>query len=212
MLWAFFDESGWHAPRSEGGGLKKLTIGGCISSFDSWECLALEWASALKAMNVEVFHMVDFEGRKKPPYDAWSNDEREARLNALLNIIGRKGRDCYGFTNYFRPDDTTSSIYERCVHDLFVHMGAYDDQITLVFSDHPEYGRHQEILNKMAKYGLGLNISIRIGWPVDNCPLQVADLIAYEIRCEERLERPTRYPLKRLASLGCTFRSSGAVE
>jgi hypothetical protein len=68
MLWAFFDESGWHASREEGGRLKKLTVGGCIASFDSWECLSLEWSSALAAMNLPCFHMADFENRQ-PPHD-----------------------------------------------------------------------------------------------------------------------------------------------
>jgi hypothetical protein len=55
--------------------------------------------------------------------------------------------------------------------------------------------------------------SITIGYPIDMCPLQAADIVAYEIKCEERQEmRPSRYPMERLHQLGCTFRLSSAVE
>jgi hypothetical protein len=38
---------------------------------NNWECLSLEWSSALSAMNLPCFHMVDFENRQ-PPYDKWN--------------------------------------------------------------------------------------------------------------------------------------------
>jgi hypothetical protein len=76
MLWAYFDESGWHAPRDAGGRLKKLTVGGCTASFESWECLSLNWSSAIAAMKLSCFHMADFEARQ-PPYGHWTEVERK---------------------------------------------------------------------------------------------------------------------------------------
>jgi hypothetical protein len=214
MLWAYFDESGWHAKPSEGGGLKKLTVGGCVATFESWECLSAEWASAIAAMGIPCFHMKDFEARR-PPYDVWSNDQRKDRLNILLGILGAKGRHCYGFTNYARPGDTTSSIYERCAHDLLLELGTmYDDEFAIVFSHHPEFGRHTELLDLLLKHGMGKQIrSLTVAMPIDTCPLQAADIIAYEIRAEEREESVSmRYPLRRIQELGATFRFSGSAD
>ena len=213
-LWAYFDESGWHAPRDEGGRLRKLTVGGCISTFESWECFSLEWADAIAKMDLPYFHMADFEARKRPPYNTWTDDQRKNRLNALLNILGSKERHCYGFTNLARPNDTTSSIYERCAHDLLIELSMYDEQFAVIFAHHPEYGRHTQLLDLLIKYGMGKTIrSCTIMLPADTCPLQAADIVAYEISREEReLLIPTRYPLKRLQELGCTFRLSAAVE
>jgi hypothetical protein len=212
MLWGFFDESGWHAPRDKGGGLLKLTVGGCLASFDSWECLSMAWASALEAIGIRCFHMKDFEARKSP-YAGWGRKQREDRLNRLLEIIGAKDRHCYSFTNYWREDDKTSSIYERCAHDMLVELSMYDETFSLVFAHHPEFGRHSQLLDVLKKHGFGTTISsLSVATPTNTCPLQVADLIAYETSREERQTHRPRYPLERLQQLGCTFRLGSAVE
>lgn len=212
MLWAYFDESGWRAPRDAGGRLKKLTVGGCIASFESWECLSLHWSSALTAMKLPYFHMADFKS-KQSPYDHWTKDERKNRLNTLLTIIGGPDRHCYSFTNIARPDDTTSSIYERCAHDVLLELSMFGEEFAVVFAHHPEFGRHTELLDLMLKYGIGGTIrSCTVARPIDACPLQAADLVAYEMSKEERDTLiPTRYPLLRLQELGSTFRFCSAV-
>lgn len=63
MLSAFFDESGIHAPD---GRLIKLTIGGCLSDKASWDRLSEDWAKAIDAWGLDLFHMADFEARKPP--------------------------------------------------------------------------------------------------------------------------------------------------
>jgi hypothetical protein len=66
----------------------------------------------------------------------------------------------------------------------------------------------------LMRYGYGKLIkSITIGYPIDMCPLQAADIVAYEIRCEERQEmRPRRYPLERLHQLGCISGSQARLN
>jgi hypothetical protein len=211
MVWGFFDESGWHAKSS--GKLLKLTVGGCFATFESWECLSAEWASAITAMGISCFHMADFQARR-PPYNTWTEPQREDRLNVLLGILGAKDRHCYGFTNYARPGDTTASLYERCAHDMFVELSMYDEEFSIVFAHHPEFGRYAALLDPMLKYGAAKTIrSVTVALPVDTCPLQAADIIAYEIRCQEREELiPMRYPLRRLQELGATFRLVSAAE
>jgi hypothetical protein len=119
MLWAYFDESGIHAPD---GSLTKLTVGGMIASFESWERLSSRWSRALAAMDLPYFHMAHFQARK-PPYSNWTEEERRDRLNTLLEIIGEPDRHGYGFTNIARGGDTTRSLYERCAHDLLLKFG-----------------------------------------------------------------------------------------
>ncbi|MGA7789971.1 MAG: hypothetical protein WCA56_17615 [Xanthobacteraceae bacterium] len=205
-LWAYFDESGWHPG---GGALAKLTVGGCISSFEEWDRLEGYWADAIAEMGIDCFHMTDFEARV-PPYDKWTEAERKKRLNTLLNIIGQIKPACWGFTNYARPGESSRSIYERCAHDVLLELGLYDEQFAIVFAHHPEYGEHNELVGLLQKHGMGKAIkSLAIAKPIDACALQAADVIAYEFRCLEREElRPMRYPLKRLHELGCPFRSS----
>jgi len=213
MLWAFFDESGWHAPRDAGGHLRKLTVGGCVASFESWECLSLYWSSALTAMQLPSFHMAAFEARQTP-YNDWTEDERKNRLDTLLTIIGGPERHCYSFTNIARRDDTTSSIYERCAHDVLFELSMFDEEFAVVFAHHPEFGRHTKLLDLMLKYGIGGKIrSCSVALPIDTCPLQAADLVAYEMNKEERDTLVSRrYPLLRLRQLGSTFRFGSAAN
>ena len=184
MLWAYFDESGIHAPD---GSLTKLTVGGMIASFESWERLSSRWSRALAAMDLPYFHMAHFQARK-PPYSNWTEEERRDRLNTLLEIIGEPDRHGYGFTNIARGGDTTRSLYERCAHDLLLKFGTmYDDEFAVVFAHHPEFGRHIELLNRMVEHGMGKQIrSCSIAKPKDIPPLQAADIIAYEMAREER--------------------------
>ena len=151
---------------------------------------------------------------RRPPYDKWTATQRRDRLNILSGILGAKDRNCYGFTNYMRATDTTSSIYERCAHDIFLELSMTGEEIAIVFAHHPEFARHTELLGRMLKYGVGKSIrSVSVGQPVDTCPLQAADIVAYEIRCEEREELiPMRYPLRRIQQLGATFRLVSGVE
>lgn len=83
-----------------------------------------------------------------------------------------------------------------------------------MFAHHPEYARQAELYAKMIKHGMNEQVrACTLGRPIDFEPLQAADIIAYEIRCEEREDgRRRRYPLKRLSELGCTFRISASVD
>jgi hypothetical protein len=110
MFWAYLDESGWHAPKQSGGGLRKLTIGGCIAEERPWHRLSVDWADALARWNIDTFHMADFEARK-PPFHKWTEPERKERLNILLDLIGATKAHCYGFANIIREDDNTEKIY-----------------------------------------------------------------------------------------------------
>jgi hypothetical protein len=107
MLWAYFDESGFHAPQLNGGGWRKMTVGGCIADDEAWNQLSVDWSAALSIWGLPVFHMADFENRIAP-YDKWTPAQRTDRLNMLLGMIGRTKAHCCGFTNIFRDGDNTA--------------------------------------------------------------------------------------------------------
>lgn len=209
-LWAYFDESGWHPG---GGKLAKLTVGGCIANFETWEGLSICRASAIEKMGIPYFHMTDFEARRNL-YENWTNEERKNRLNILLDIIGAANPICCGFTNVARKGDTTETIYKRCAHDVLLELGLYEDEVVIVFAHHPEFAAYSPLHHMLMQWGYGKGIkSVTIGYPQEICPLQAADIVAYELRCHERDEmRPERYPLTRLHDLGCVFRSSSSVD
>jgi hypothetical protein len=219
MFWAYFDESGLHAPQVNGGGLRKLTVAGCIADEEAWNQLSVDWSAALSMWGLPVFHMVDFENRVAP-YNKWTPAERKERLNILLEIIGRTKAHCCGFTNIVRSDDNTAKVYERCVYDTFLELSMnWDEKFSIVFAHHPEYGKQEHLYTEMLAHGLrDQAMSCTIGHPINVVPLQAADIVAYEICKDERMgdERekltPRRYPLERLFALGCPFRLSSAVE
>ncbi len=84
----------------------------------------------------------------------------------------------------------------------------------IVFAHHPEFAAYSPLHQMLMQYGYGKAIkNVTIGYPKDLCPLQAADLVAYELRSLERDElRPMRYPLKRLHELGCAIRAASAAE
>jgi hypothetical protein len=213
MLWAFFDESGWHPT---GGELVKLTVGGCIASFENWQALSLDWSDAIKRMDIDMFHMTDFEKTKPPihPFDTWTAQQRKDRLNTLLGIIGTAKPFCCGFTNWTRPGESTASVYKRCTMDILLELGRYEDDFAIIFAHHPEFAAYSPLHEMLMEYGYAKGIkTCTIGYPIDLCPLQAADIVAYEIRCQEREDgRPMRYPMRRLQEMCGPFRISASVD
>jgi hypothetical protein len=210
---AYFDESGFHAPRSQGNGLIKLTVGGCIASAANWQQFSSDWATTIDSWGIPMFHMAKFEARVSP-FDKWTEHERKTRLNTLLEILGSTKAHCYAFTNIFRAGDDTGTIYERCIHDTLLELSMNEEKFTVCFAAHPQYKRQGQLLDKMTNHGMRVQIcSCSVGDPTDLLPLQAADIVAYEACREVREDgRPTRYPLKRLFGIGCTFRLSAAAE
>jgi len=165
-----------------------------------------------------MFHMTDFESRTGH-FNGWTEANRKARLNTLLEIIGSIKPHCYGFTNIVRAgEEDLPSIYERCAQEVLLALSRYSDDLSIIFAHHPEYKRHRGLYD--AFVGLGMEGKIRsctTAHPVDILPLQAADIVAYEVRCEAREgeregERPMRYPLNTLIDFGCSFRFSSAVD
>ena len=209
MMYGFFDESGVHA--TKGDRLLKLSVGGCLAPDNKWAALSTDWSIALQQMDILVFHMAAFESRRRP-FHLWDSDQRKSHLNRFLDLIGECKPYCFGFTNEIRQGEQFEAIYERCASDVmtFLCNANVEDDIALTFAHHPEYGRHSPLYELINSYASGSRVkSVDVARPIDTCPLQVADIVAYEVSRMQRDQlRPERYPLKRLCSLGCLFRFS----
>jgi hypothetical protein len=211
MICGFFDESGEHASKANGGRLLKLTVGGCLAPYDKWEALSADWGTALLKMGIPMFHMAAFENKNRP-FCCWDDDQRKSRLNLLLDLIGDCKPYCFGFTNEVRHGEKVEAIYERCASDVmtFLCNAEIEDETMLTFAHHPEFGRQSPLYKLINSYTLNSRVKrVDVAHPIDTCPLQVADIVAYEVKQTQRnQQRPERYPMKRLCNLGCLFRIS----
>jgi hypothetical protein len=207
MLWGFFDESGEHAPQNEGGQLIRLTLGGCWASFQQWEAFSLDWAAALDAFDIRVFHMTDFEANQGE-FKGWRDrlDDRRRLLNSLLDAIINHVPEFVGFSESTPNGDIDfKRIYESNIVSMLSNS-SFQHQPSIVVARHNDYGPSKigELVEAAERAFQHMGWSVKtwtVGDPAEFCPLQAADLIAYEIARHDRekeLRRPMRYPLRRL--------------
>jgi hypothetical protein len=213
MIWIYLDESGVH--NRESGRLEGLVLGGGISDFASWEALSLEWAATLDVFEISMFHMADFEARERP-FKGWPDTRRHTLLNALLDIA------CKHVPIFFGTVDKGDKSGFRARYDanlakaitrLWGAADRVDAPITVVLAAHAELsaehiGRHFAFWNQEGRLKLG-----GFANPACVCPLQVADIAAYEFSRAARSVRPAkmRYPLERLKSRTCCLMQAGMM-
>jgi hypothetical protein len=75
----------------------------------------------------------------------------------------------------------------------------FEQPISLVFAVHKEF-REQRIQQyyQLINWGDARLESVTVGDPESHCPLQVADLVAYEFSRQLRSNAPNRYPFNRI--------------
>jgi hypothetical protein len=213
MLWLYLDESGEH---NADGTLRRLTFGGGVAPFEAWAALALDWAAILESFNISMFHMTDFE-RWKPPFDfLLPNGERDHEkhnrlLSMLLDTMLKYVPAFWGVVDQpFNEDggrrfqDHYQSNLAKATKDLWVTSSISGMPITVVFARHNQYsaqriGRFFDLWKKQIGDSGHLEFG-GIGNPETICPLQVADIVAYEFSRATRDKQPEtmRYPLRRL--------------
>jgi hypothetical protein len=204
VLWAYFDESGEHIRKT--GKLCRLTVGGGLSTFENWQRIEREWRAALDSEGISVFHMTDFEASRRE-FAGWDIAKRRQLLMKLLDIVVADKMHVIGISTRV-PDETSAfrAAYERaavqaingaCTSNHLLYSDV--SRVNLVFARTKDFG--------MARIGAHCN-QIRGAYPqlgacdIDdprNCiPLQVADLLAYEVSHIDRSSMP-RYPFARLS-------------
>lgn len=214
MAWLYMDDSGEHGPD---GALLRFTLGGGISTIADWEALSYEWADHLRRFShhgIEWFHMVDFEARAKP-FNIIQGDERKALLNGLLDIILRYVPFFFGTTD----EPSAEPIWLRyggavikTQKEISAAGQTGASPITLVLAK--QQGIRAARLREMIDQWMDPSVFDfgGFGEPRKICPLQVADIVAYEFSRAMRLNKPEkeRYPLTRLKSArhGCHLLST----
>ena len=215
---AYFDESGTHI------GSKFVTVAGYLALSEKWLTFEAEWEQALKAFEIEMFHMSDF-ANQAPPFDNWPEEKRRACLQTLLNIINRHAAMSVGFTIPFDLYDAILSdeaktfcggpyglAAQACFLDIAQSFDKHTDediwiayileqgsrgagQVLKVFQENVRIPERKRDLRLLS---LGFEDKRQF------LPLQAADILAYELYRalpkELNQEKP-RYPLVELAKI-----------
>ena len=202
MLWAYFDESGKHNKTT--GNVDWLVFGGAIATEESWQQVSLAWTDALADFSIpSPFHMVDF-AHNKPPFDKLDEVAKQALLNRLLDIQSAHLKEIIGITNSRQPYQTEyTEIHSKCLRDILTlirdKLAYTDEQISVVFAEHPEVSfktisrYFDDFKSKSAAFAY-----CGVDKPINRPPLQMADLIAYELSLSMRDGFPTRYPYNQM--------------
>jgi hypothetical protein len=204
MLSAYFDESGVHDPQT--GKLTRLTVAGALSTLDNWQRISTEWKRALKENGINAFHMAAFEANRGEFKD-WSKSRHQILLSCLLDIITSVPISVVGAS---LPVDAFKATYPKCVAEVIkqsyiARLQFQDDVMSLVFAITPEFSALR-IKNYCDAIRVAIpNLKICSGGdPAQSYPLQVADLLAYEISHAGRNAKE-RFPLRRLRRGPVTF-------
>src|SRR5262249_9771790 len=157
--------------------------------------------------------MTDFEAYKGE-FKNWSRQKHKYFLNHALEVIVSHVREFVGFTSTApNPHKRLQYTYEQSILDTIMHFATDSafgrkKPISLVFAEHPQFPLSDvKKLFKLVNWGDSRLSTCTTGDPASSCPLQLADVIAYEVRCLQRVDgSPTnRYPLCRLKELGGRF-------
>jgi hypothetical protein len=210
MLTGYFDESGEDDPDT--GHLVNLTIGGSFASFEVWQNVSEQWKRALDQEGVKVFHMKHFEHYRGEfawflPDGTRDKARHNGFLNVLLDIICSQVKYHVGFGNVpvvNAPGKKFTEAYERGIVDALMHAGkesafTFNEPVSLVFAIHKEFSEHKiQAYHRLINWEDARLASSTVGRPEYIYPLQVADLVAYELSRQQRPNAPDRYPMKRL--------------
>jgi hypothetical protein len=209
MLWFYGDESGEH---NAAGSLVRLTLAGGIATCEDWKRLTADWKCHLGRFahyGISWFHMTDFEAHR-PPFDKLTDVDRFDLLQGLLDITLRHVPLFFGTTD--EPSFDKIWLRYGChvlktQRELTIAARRAGEKITMVLAKNHDVkaGRLRQFVDgwidrEVFEFG-GFEC------PQSVCPLQVADIVAYEFSRTMRQQKPgrERYPLSRLkaAQGGC---------
>jgi len=91
----YFDEIGEFL---RDGTLRRLTLGGCAATVESWGSFNGKWRAALDAEGVGTFHMTYLEASEKE-FRGWDRDRKDNLLDKLLSIMNEHIPIYTGFAN-----------------------------------------------------------------------------------------------------------------
>jgi hypothetical protein len=174
MLYGFFDESGEHAD----GRLIRLTIGGGLATFDTWQALTKNWIEVLANQNIKTFHAADDKNNELLMQDIY----RAIDKHPMLWMFGttHAGQN---------ENNLLKEAYGKGAIEMLkmVHRQAETehDEFQIVFAELKDFR-----IGRIAKYCEKLKSQLPLlnGWsssrPQTCGPLQLADLVAHAVKCD----------------------------
>jgi hypothetical protein len=205
VLWAYFDESFEHVPNAGKQEQVRIGVGGSIAPESAWAALEPQWAKAIEDEGVSAFHATEFYGRQGE-FVGWSNSRRDAFLTRLLDAADEHIGPILGaqYSLSVPPRKIRAAYIATAWQAL---MGALleahrsGDRLSVVYALFPKVSEqvYRGFFRAIDRERMQL-ATVTTGSPT-LCPrLQVADLLAYEVRKFNRFTPlgKRRYPLRRL--------------
>lgn len=217
MLRAYFDETGTDV------GQTVIGVGGVIASLASWERLETEWNSVLSRHGIGKMHMSEF-AHSTGEFQKWlgkeNEEERRTFLGALVNATCNNVCGVFGgavLNSAFQgltevQRDYMKDPYWPCLQvcfDCAAHRARdFNEKVHIYVAHQPEFAARVARNYDMLKSQLDLPRINGVLDPVgayldsftiqgsDVVPMQVADLVAYEMHKEVRrqVDGDTRSP------------------
>jgi len=218
---AFFDESG----KRDNPDHRVVAVAGLLANREHWERFDTDWRQALYRAGVPYLHMREF-AHFVGPFEKFKNGELRRRLllAELLDIATRPFVTTIGSSVILEHYEALPEDFrENWIGDPYVLSARHvilesaheadhlpvEDTVACPFEHSNQYGKVVEVYSKM-KNDARLPVMQRIEslTPISSrrecTPIQVADLIAFEIwkHIEGRYYSPAayepRYPMKRI--------------
>lgn len=211
MITAYFDETG-HADDPT---LHFVGMAGFVAPSTAWISLESEWQDTLEKAGLrEAFHMKDF-AHRAGQFTEWKGQEEKRRLlfGRLIEIIRETNAKPIGAAVSLRDYETLTEDQRSQFRDPYYLVfqictrGAADravfeppdERVAVVYAFNGEYGTNKGGQAEKLWQAIRENYAngVRLGsyasrLPGEVCPLQAADLFAYELchEFENRIKRP----------------------
>lgn len=192
MLLGYLDESNTHADAPH------VVVGGFVGGIREWGALQGSWRAELERVGVPWFHCVDCRGRNKE-YHRFTRDDSERHLERLAAIVGNTNLQHFAavyrgnwkslMADHQKLERRYQHPYQVClelvVEDILecIRINWPGERLALVLSQQDQFTPEAQRVFRLFKHnGLWPEIaSLTVADPRDVIPLQVADMLAYEV-------------------------------
>ena len=196
MLRAYCDASG----KSDNPNDVMVTIGGVVSSLEQWEQFEPEWSAMLDSFDITELHM-KYLAHCRGEYEGWDESKRRSFLGHAVEIMDRHWEGYMGATMPIEVFDSLEAAHKEKLVDPYFpcffanisglmtcadHLGP-EEKVEMTVEGEPGFmGKATEFWERARNEGppgfrerlgtLTVGASSR-----EVLPLQVADLVAYEV-------------------------------
>ncbi len=186
MFSAYFDESGIH------GESKALTVACVLSTDKKWLEFNGEWENCLRLLDLDSFHMTDYENNQGP-YKTWGKDKKKEELSNMIEIIHKHvpvlistslnlDDSLYIESMLNEPSSPFELCFRSCLNQIekWKIAKGFSEQTAIVYEKGSGYGNIIHKTYNEAKQAGSRFRSISFDNKKESNPLQAADILAYE--------------------------------